>query len=76
MFSRISYNLNLVASKKFNESDPIAKKAFNHFGIVKNDYILVMGSVQGPEKRQLLITAPLRATKYQAKKNYELIELR
>jgi large subunit ribosomal protein L3 len=49
---------------------------FNHFGKISGDYILVMGSVQGPAKRQLVITQPLRATKKQSKKNYEFIELR
>jgi large subunit ribosomal protein L3 len=76
MFTRITYNTTLIASKKFAENDPIAKKVFNHFGIVKNDYLVLAGSVQGPEKRQLMITSALRPTKRQAKRNYELVELR
>ncbi len=76
MFTRIVYNSNIVAVKKLTETDPMAKRVFNHFGNVKNDYLVLYGSVQGPEKRQLIITSPLRSTKRQAKKNYELVELR
>ena len=49
---------------------------FKNFGKIKNDYIVLRGSVQGPVKRQLLITYPLRATKDQTKKKYEFLELR
>ena len=51
------------------------QKIKNH-GDVKTDYVIVAGSIQGPAKRQLLITAPLRETKKQKKKNYVLEELR
>src|SRR3989339_274720 len=51
-------------------------KNIKNYGDVKTDYIIVKGSVQGPAKRQLLITAPLRETKKTKKKNYELIEIR
>jgi large subunit ribosomal protein L3 len=76
MFTRIAYNHSIVAVKKFTENDAIAKRVFNNFGIIRTDYLVLAGSVQGSKKRQLLITSPLRATKKQAKKNYELIELR
>lgn len=72
MFTRVIYNNKIIdlgrAENKF--------KNIKNFGDVKTDYILVQGSIQGPAKRQLLITAPLRETKKQVKKNYELIELR
>jgi len=47
-----------------------------NYGDTNADYILVKGSVSGPSKRALLITQPLRTTKKQLKKNYELVELR
>lgn len=72
MFSRIVYNNKIVdmgkAENKFNN--------LKNYGNLKTDYILVRGSVQGPAKRPLLITAPLRETKKQKKKNFEFIELR
>jgi large subunit ribosomal protein L3 len=72
MFTRVSYNNKIIeigkAEGKFN--------GIKNFGDIKTDYMVVTGSVQGPAKRQLLITAPLRETKKQKKKNYELLEIR
>jgi large subunit ribosomal protein L3 len=34
---------------------------YKHYGNVKSTYIMVKGSVQGPSKRPLLLTAPIRA---------------
>ncbi|MFA5071491.1 MAG: 50S ribosomal protein L3 [Candidatus Pacearchaeota archaeon] len=70
MFSRVTYNHKIIK---------LGKEEFKNilnFGDVKTDYVLVTGSVQGPAKRQLLITAPLRETKKQKKKNYEVLEIR
>ena len=71
MFTRISYNSKILdmgkAENKFTN--------MKNFGDVKTDYLLVNGSLQGPVKRQLLITTPLRETKKQAKKNLELVAI-
>jgi large subunit ribosomal protein L3 len=69
MFSRIVYNNKIIDIGK-------SKKLKEGLRNIKTDYILVKGSIQGPPKRQLLITAPLRETKKQIKKNYELIDIR
>jgi large subunit ribosomal protein L3 len=74
MFTRIVYNNKIIDIGKSEDKDWL--KNISHFGDVKTDYIIVNGSVQGPAKRQLLITAPLRKTKKQQKKKYEFIELR
>jgi len=76
LFTRICANNPIVSSKKLVEGDPVAKRVFANYGLVRTDYIVLAGSVQGPQKRQLLITATLTPSKHQAKKNYELIELR
>jgi len=73
MFTRIVYNNNIIDLGKAPEQ-PI--KNLKNYGNINTEYIIVRGSVQGPAKRQLLITAPLRETKKQAKKNYEFAELR
>ena len=69
MFTRVIYNNKILnigkAEGKF--------KNIKNYGDVKNDYVLVAGSVQGSAKRQLLITASLRQTKKQSKKNFEFI---
>jgi len=73
MFTRVVYNSKVLDIKKAEEGN---LKGIKNFGDVKSDYMIVRGSVQGPEKRQVLITSPLRETRKQLKKNLELIELR
>lgn len=75
MFSRIHYNFNIIGVGKAEDLEK-GLKGIKGYGDVKSDYLVVNGSVQGPSKRQILITAPLRESKRQNKKNYELIELR
>ena len=73
MFTRVIYNNKII---DLGESKDREFKNIKNYGDVKTDYIIVSGSVQGPAKRQLIITVPLRETKKQKKKNYELLELR
>jgi len=72
MFTRIVYNNKIIDLGKSNEK----LKNIKNYGDVKTDYVIVRGSVQGPAKRQLILTVPLREGKKQTKKNYELVELR
>ena len=89
MFTRVHYNQKIIdmgkaygkeATSEANSNLKISKitklKDIKNYGKIKTDYILVRGSVQGPSKRQLLITTPLRASKKQTKKDYELLELK
>jgi large subunit ribosomal protein L3 len=71
MFTRIAYNHKILDLGKEKEL-----KGIKNFGDVKTEYIIVSGSVQGPSKRQVLVTAPLRETRKQKAKNYEVLELR
>jgi len=73
MFTRAVYN-----NKIMEISKPEQRKMENlkNFGNIKTDYLIVRGSVQGPSKRQLILTTPLRKTKEQSKKELELVELR
>ncbi len=52
------------------------KQGFMHYGKIKTEFLVLKGSVQGPAKRQLLLTLPLRKTKSQEKLNYEFLGLR
>jgi large subunit ribosomal protein L3 len=76
LYSRITYNSHIITSKKIAESPAVANMVFDNYGKIKGDYVVVNGSVQGPCKRQILLSAPLRPTKKQLKKQYELVELR
>jgi large subunit ribosomal protein L3 len=72
MFTRCVYNNKIIDLGKSESKF----KNIKNYGDIKTDYIVVKGSVQGPAKRQLIITAPLRETKKTKKQNFELIELR
>jgi large subunit ribosomal protein L3 len=71
MFTRVEYNKKILAIEKASEK---AIKAIKNYGDIKTSYIILSGSVQGPSKRQILVTAPLRPSKMQKKKNYEFLE--
>jgi large subunit ribosomal protein L3 len=72
MFTRVSYNNKIIDMGKSENKF----KGIKNFGDIKTDYLVVTGSVQGPAKRQLLVTSPLRATRKQIKKNFEVLEIR
>ncbi len=72
MFTRVIYNNKII---DIGKSEGKIKNLKN-YGNVKTDYVIVKGSVMGPSKRQLIITSPLRKTKKQSKKDYELVELK
>ena len=61
---------------KINEKDINKKGGFEHYGVVKTDYLILKGSIPGPKKRGLVITPAIRPTKYLAKKKFEVLELR
>lgn len=75
-FSRVVYNNKVIVVGDVKERDINPKQGFKRYGMVRGDYVIVLGSVQGPVKRQLLITVPLRASKNQIKKNFEFLEVR
>lgn len=72
MFTRAIYNNKIIDLGKAEDKF----KAIKNYGDIKTDYIVIQGSIQGPSKRQLILTQPLRETRRQKKKEYEFIELR
>lgn len=75
-FTRVVYNSTIIEIGKGSEKNVAPSGGFNRYGNLKTDYLILRGSVQGAAKRQILITRPLRPTKKQARKQYELVELR
>lgn len=75
-FTRVVYNTKIVSVGNINEKDINPKSGFKYYGIIKTEYLIVAGSIQGDSKRQVLITSALRPNKKINKKNYELLELR
>jgi large subunit ribosomal protein L3 len=59
---RTEYNKSLVViDNNVERINP--KGGFNKYGLVKNDYVLIKGSLVGPQKRALVITKPIRLKK-------------
>jgi len=75
-FTRIVYNNKIIEVNSIAEKNINPKNGFKKYGEIKTDFLIVFGSIQGPVKRPVLITSPLRASKKQTKKNYEIMELR
>src|SRR3989338_3596939 len=74
MFTRIVYNNKIIDIGNSEKGKTL--NGIKNFGDVDGEYIVVKGSVQGPAKRQIIITEALRPTKKQLKKKYEFVELR
>jgi large subunit ribosomal protein L3 len=72
MFSRVIYNNKILDMGKEHE----ALKNLKHFGNLGSEYLLLRGSVTGPVKRPVLLTAPARVTKKQDKLQFEVTALR
>jgi len=75
-FTRVVYNNLILKIGKNSETSINKAGGFVHYGDIKTDYIIVKGSVTGPQKRPLLLTVPLRPTKSATKQKLEFIELR
>ncbi|MEA3248389.1 MAG: 50S ribosomal protein L3, partial [Nanoarchaeota archaeon] len=74
--NRVVYNNLILSVGKINEKDINKKGGFEHYGVVKTDYLILKGSIPGPRKRGIMITPAIRPTKYTAKKKFEVLELR
>jgi len=75
MQTRVHYNNKIIEVGKISEKNINPPEGWQHFGNIKTEYLLVRGSVQGPAKRQVLMTVPLRKTKKSEKKNYEFVKI-
>lgn len=75
MFSRVSYNQKIIFTSNIKEKNINPVQGFKHFGNVKGNYILVKGSVHGPVKRAVLLTAPFRPSKERTKDKFEFVEV-
>jgi len=73
--SRLQYNLKVINSGKISDRDINPKSGFKNYGKIKTSYIIIKGSVQGPSKRQILLTPSFRPTKITKKQKYDFKEL-
>jgi len=77
LFTRAIYNNPVIMINDATKMPAINPPGgLKNYGTIRNEFAILRGSVQGPVKRAIIITAPLRRTKKQEKKKYEFIELR
>jgi large subunit ribosomal protein L3 len=74
--NRIVYNNLILEVGKISEKDINKKGGFEHYGVIKGDYMILKGSIPGPKKRGLVITPAMKPSKIQAKKKLAVLELR
>lgn len=74
--NRMTYNNLILEVGKISEKDINKKSGFDHYGVVKTEYMILKGSIPGPKKRGLVITPAIRPSKSQGKKKFEVLELR
>lgn len=74
--SRCEFNKLILMTGKNNEKNINIPGGFEHYGNIKTDYVLLKGSIPGPQKRGLLLTVSSRPTKSAAKEKYAVIEIR
>ena len=43
-----------------NPTEVNPSSGFNHYGVIKNDFILVKGSIQGPKNRLVTLVKSIR----------------
>lgn len=75
MFTRITNNLKVIEHGRISEKNINPAYGFRDYGKINSSYIIAKGSVQGPAKRQLVITPAFRPSKFTTKKKYEFMEL-
>ena len=76
MAGQTGFQTRVIYNNKILTTGTGLKLDKKRYGNVKTDYLIVNGSVMGSAKRQVVITAPLRKSKRQDKRELEFIELR
>jgi len=74
--NRMTYNNLILEVGKISEKDINKKGGFEHYGVIKTEYMILTGSIPGPKKRGLVITPAIRPSKLMGKKKLEVLELR
>ena len=69
--TRLQYNNQIIHAGSKEEAEKL--RFFDDYGIVRNQYLMIKGSLQGTEKRPLLLCAPIRAPKHAG--NYKFVRL-
>jgi len=68
---RTEYNKQILKIGE-NGQEVTPKGGLSHYGLVKNNYLLIKGSVPGPQKRAVLLTAAIRPDRRLSTETFEI----
>jgi len=71
-FTRVHYNNKIL---EIDSAEKIAHITLDNFGKIKNDYLIVKGSVGGPAKRAIFMVYAARPTKHTSKEAFEIVKI-
>ncbi|HIH18214.1 MAG TPA: 50S ribosomal protein L3 [Nanoarchaeota archaeon] len=69
--TRMQYNNQIIHTGSKEEAEKL--RFFDDYGLVRNQFLMVKGSLQGTEKRALMLCAPIRRPKHAS--NYKFVRL-
>lgn len=75
LFTRIQRNVKMLFSGNAAQNPITPAGGFPQYGIINGEYVIVQGSVSGPQKRQLFLAAAARPTKKLARRKFEFVEV-
>ena len=76
IFSRKSPHKKILLKIKDKPEEINPKSGFSHYGLIKNDYLLLKGSIAGAKKRPVILTEPIRPNKKIKPQTYEITFIR
>lgn len=74
--TRVAYNNLILQVKNIKESDINKPEGFHKYGKINTSYIVLKGSVSGPQKRPVMLVPSIRPSRSAVKQKFEVIELR
>jgi len=72
--TRTEFNKQIVLISNPQELDINPKGGWPHYGIIKNDYVMIIGSIPGPQKRLIGMRFPIRKGKTKPIERIEYID--
>lgn len=74
--TRVAYNNFLLQIKNIKDSNINPTSGFHKYGKINTSYVLLKGSISGPQKRPVMMVPSIRPTKTAVKQKFEILELR
>jgi len=72
--TRTEFNKQIVLISNPKELNINPKSGWPHYGVIRNDYVIILGSVPGPQKRLIGMRFPVRKGKLRAIERIEYID--